>query len=317
MPQKIISLGAMAALVLAACAAPPSSTPTPSPAPAPSATVLAPTPSPSAAPTAASASAPESAALLMELVNIVNSRLDASSEWAEAFESQSLVQGGGVRTGEESAARIDLASGSIVRLAAESDFQLEALPVAIDNPITRLLLSSGKVFIALSGLLNDETVEVETPVGVASVRGSILGVVLDTETGSVVVGGLEGHCSLTNDAGTQELVEKQQTVAAASDQPPTPPEPLSAQLLKDFSQIPEAQNALTSGNVIVPFLPCLADRNCDTYCAPPAEGAPSPAECESFKDGLAAQGVDFGAFRACYDAGKDIQICANESRTSP
>lgn len=313
MRHKIISLCALSALILSACAAPPS--PTPSLAPAPSATVLVPTPIPSATPTATPA--PNNAAQLMELVNIVDSRLNASSEWAEAVESQSLFEGGGVRTGEGSAARIDLAGGSIVRLAAESSFQLEAFPVATENPITRLLLSSGKVFIALGSLVAGQTIEVETPVGVASVRGSILGVVLDTETGEVVVGCLEGHCALSNEAGTQELVEKQQTAASAPDQPPAPPEPLSGQLLKDFSQIPEAQNALTSGNVIVPVLPCLADRSCDSYCSPSTAGAPPPADCEAFRDGLGAQGVDFGAFRACYEAGKDIQICANESRTLP
>lgn len=306
------SLPLFLALALAACTA----APTPTATRPPAATQPPPTSTP--APTHTPSPTPEPpAAALSELVNLVDARPGDSGDWASAIDGQKLLPGGGVRTGEDSSTRIDLVDGSIVRLTSASTFRLETLAADANSPLTRLTLLGGRIFVALGELFTGATLEIETPVGVASVRGSILGVVYDADSGEVVVGCLEGHCAVSNDAGTQELTDKQQSSVAAPDRQPEPPQPMSAEFLKDFGNIPEAQTALTTGDVVIPFLPCLADGTCDTYCAPPEGGTEPPAGCIAVQDALIAQGVDFEAFKGCVLSGGGPQACANTNRRQP
>ncbi|MBT3338032.1 MAG: hypothetical protein HN855_08580 [Anaerolineae bacterium] len=102
--------------------------------------------------------------------------------------------------------------------------------------------------------------------------------------------------------------------------------PEAADLVKDFEPdlepapveppLPtveaQATTTSTSGPVKLPPLSCLATGNCIEYCRAGAE--PEPAECTAFANGLAAQGVNLEAFKACVAGGSDPQSCADNAR---
>jgi len=73
---------------------------------------------------------------------------------------------------------------------------------------TKIKLETGKLFIILSG----GSAEVETPSGIASVRGSYMKVEVDPETKDIYVTCLEGDCSASNPAGTVSFSNGEKTV---------------------------------------------------------------------------------------------------------
>ncbi len=108
-------------------------------------------------------------AILNEIINNVVARLSDQESFETANEAQVLGLGGQVQTDASSTVRIDLSEGSILRLDQNSFFTVTALEPAEASPLARLFLSIGRIFIVLTG---DGSLEVETPVGIASVRGS-------------------------------------------------------------------------------------------------------------------------------------------------
>ncbi|RJP48960.1 MAG: hypothetical protein C4583_13655 [Anaerolineaceae bacterium] len=96
-----------------------------------------------------------------------------------------------VQTGDDGRVRVDLSSGTIIRVAPSSLFTLASNETAEDGLATKLKLELGRIFIILSG----GSVDVETPSGVASVRGSYMMVEIDPVTQDVIVTCLEGNCS--------------------------------------------------------------------------------------------------------------------------
>lgn len=96
-----------------------------------------------------------------------------------------------VQTGEDGRARIDLSSGTIIRVAPSSLFTLASNEESDGSLATKLKLELGRIYIILSG----GSLDVETPSGVASVRGSYMMVEIDPVTRNVTVTCLEGHCS--------------------------------------------------------------------------------------------------------------------------
>ncbi|MEN9563232.1 MAG: FecR protein, partial [Chloroflexota bacterium] len=123
-------------------------------------------------------------------------------------ESGFVIQtGGALQTGADGRARLDLKpEGTIVRVAPNSAFTLPQITEENGEPKTTLSLLFGKIFV----LLNGGSLDVETPSGVASVRGSLLSVSVDPASNRLQAVCLEGHCALTNGNGdSQELEEGQ------------------------------------------------------------------------------------------------------------
>ncbi len=87
--------------------------------------------------------------------------------------------------------RIDLSSGTILRLAPASLFTLVSNEEVEGGLATKLKLELGRIYIILSG----GSVDVETPSGVASVLGSYMMVEIDPFTQDVTITCLEGDCS--------------------------------------------------------------------------------------------------------------------------
>ena len=121
-----------------------------------------------------------------------------------------------VLTGEDGRARIDISDGTIIRLSPLSNFVLTAMEDTEQGTLTRLELNIGRLWIILKG----GVVEVDTPSGLASVRGSYLHVWVDPLTGETNVTCLEGECTLGNEGGIVSLVAGQTAVSEAWGKPP-------------------------------------------------------------------------------------------------
>lgn len=223
----------LAALVLAACSSAPAtetsniSTATPAPAASTATATL-----PSVNETAVVRSAQ-----LSELKNDVQAMRQAGETFTKAREGDVVVLGGRVSTGSESKVRLDLTEGTIVRLGADTEFTVEELTQMAADPFTRLKLLTGQLWV----ILNGGSLEVETPVGVATVRGSYLGVKFDPETQRLEVTCLEGQCGLSNDAGAVQLTNGQSS-EIVGEEPPAPIEVLTYEEIQEWlEENPEAE----------------------------------------------------------------------------
>lgn len=146
-------------------------------------------------------------AVLSEIENDVTAKVESSSEFSSASVGMVIPVGGTIQTGDDSHAKLNLTpENTIVRVGPNSSFTLSQINNENGEPKTTLELLFGKVFI----LLNGGSLEVQTPSGVASVRGSLLSVQYNPETNRVRASCLEGECALENEDGEEvELVEGQ------------------------------------------------------------------------------------------------------------
>lgn len=146
-------------------------------------------------------------AIVSEIENSVSARSTSSEEFAPAAIGMKISAGGGLQTGSDGRTRIDLApEGSIIRVGPNSSFTLPEITEAGGQPKTTLELFFGKVYV----LLNGGSLDVKTPSGVASVRGSLLSVEFNPETKRVRASCLEGYCTLEDEDGEAlELTEGQ------------------------------------------------------------------------------------------------------------
>jgi len=170
------------------------------------------TPTPTASPTPAGSSP---SATLTEAINDVTARGSEAEAFAAAGVGHVVRVGGEVRTGDSSKARLDLSDNSILRLAPNSNFTLQRLPdPANAEPAARLKLVIGKLWASLFG----GGLEVETPAGVATVRGSfatIEYVAGDPNTNAddiLIVSCLEGQCGVSNATVNESLGNLQQVI---------------------------------------------------------------------------------------------------------
>jgi LysM repeat protein len=195
MPKRrlrvILVSGLVLALTLLACALPGQS-------PTPTAILVAteeerPTSPPS-----------DTSALVSEVVNLVEARSAEANDFAKVNDGYALDLGGQLRTGDESTARLDLTGGAILRLGSNSLFTVE--DVAVDNALVRLQLAFGKLWVSLAG----GELEVATPVGSASVRGSFGVIEYDKLLDVLTLKCLEGKCVFENENFSQQLGNLQQ-----------------------------------------------------------------------------------------------------------
>ncbi|MBI3760877.1 MAG: SH3 domain-containing protein [Chloroflexi bacterium] len=142
-------------------------------------------------------------ATIKEIVNHVVARAQEGAAESPAALDQMVPVGGQVETKEESKAKLDLSeSGSIVRLGPQTTFTVKELSANENGPVSRFYLYAGKMWIVLSESGGGEGI-VETPTGVASVRGSAMSVeyyanYAGTGAPLMVVTCLTGVCSASN-----------------------------------------------------------------------------------------------------------------------
>lgn len=150
-----------------------------------------------ATPSAQAKPSPLSAAM-SELKGKVELKQSGQDSFTAAKADSLLDENGQVQTGDDGRVRLDLSTGTIIRVSPTSLFTLISNEPADGNLKTSLELTLGRIFIVLNG----GSMEVQTPSGTASVRGSYMMVEINHETLDVVITCLEGNCSAENPAGS-------------------------------------------------------------------------------------------------------------------
>ncbi len=136
-------------------------------------------------------------AALSELTGQVEIKQPGQASFAPASADMKLEVNGQVQTGEDGHARLDLSSGTIIRVAPSSLFTLTSNEEVDGGLSTQIQLELGKIFIILSG----GSASVNTPAGVAAVQGSYLKIEFDPATGELTLTCLEGNCSVESPSG--------------------------------------------------------------------------------------------------------------------
>ena len=152
-------------------------------------------------------------ASLSDLTGKVDTKQAGQESFAPASTESKLEVNGQVQTGEDGRVRLDLSSGTIIRVAPSSLFTLTSNDEVEGGLATKIKLGVGKVFI----ILNGGSADVETPSCVASVRGSYMKVEVDPVTLNVYITCLEGNCSASNPAGTVNFTQGEKTVLFQKD----------------------------------------------------------------------------------------------------
>jgi hypothetical protein len=146
-------------------------------------------------------------ATLKEITGTVAIKQPGASGFSPTSIGMELQLNGSIQTGDDGRARLDLSTGTIIRVAPSSLFTLTSNRPSNGSLSTQLNLNAGIIFI----ILNGGNTNVNTPSGVATVRGSYLSVYVDPTTQTVVVTCLEGHCGASNNAGSVDFGTGQET----------------------------------------------------------------------------------------------------------
>ncbi len=225
-------------------------------------------------------------ATLSELQGTVQIKNPDQADFAAASNGDTLQVQGQIRTGSDGRLRLDLSTGTIVRVAPDSLFTLEANEQQDGSLFTRLLMQAGQVWI----ILNGGQMEVQTPSGTASVRGSFMSVWVDPVTEDVWVTCLEGWCQAENPTDIMDMVAGQGAMLYSFDPegnvPPPPPQLryLSQEEIDAFlANNPEAEEIMHAVIATASALPPL----------PPA-ATPTPAD-SCFELGLPEDGAQVTA----------------------
>ena len=157
-------------------------------------------------------------ATVAEIQGTVQTLKPEDGQFMDASTGQLLRENDQLLTHQDARARLDLSNGTIVRVGPLSHFVLQNMDQRDDGPFTRLKLEIGELFI----ILNGGSVDVDTPSGLASVRGSYMNVVVIPETLETIITCLEGLCQLGNGAGAVNLVAGQSALVENFDAAPTP-----------------------------------------------------------------------------------------------
>ncbi len=157
-------------------------------------------------------------ATLDEITGAVEARPDPAAAYSPASAGVALLVGGAVKTGEDGRARLDFEDGTVVRVTPRSVFTIQAIETESGGLLKKLKLEAGNLFI----ILNGGVLEVDTPSGQASVRGSYMSVSYNADTGGFDITCLEGTCTLQTEGGEVTLgAGETASVEGLSDPPET------------------------------------------------------------------------------------------------
>ena len=161
---------------------------------------------------------------------------------------QELLSGDGVKTFRNSQARVDIVVRTFTRITRTTPNTIWRLGQFAVNQDTVIELTQGKIFLIDVGLEEgQQPVQIVTPAGTASPRGTWMSVEYDPEAGITEVQCFRGTCQLENDLGIQVLTDEEKSTVTASEAP-AEPVLLSQQDKTVFEALPEAE----SGEVPVP-----------------------------------------------------------------
>ncbi|MBL8046399.1 MAG: FecR domain-containing protein, partial [Anaerolineales bacterium] len=179
-----------------------------------------------------------------------------------------ILETGEVRTGESARARLDLSDGAIVRLASNTQSVLEnAQPDEFGFVLAEMQLLLGKIWISLTG----GEAQIETPLGVATVRGSFGIVAYDPAVNVMRFDCFEGTCTVTSPVFNGQINPMERVVLNQNNflRQPIPPEEVQ-QFIQDNPESARLVATLTA-------LPPLAPTFTPTLEATPTETATAVA----------------------------------------
>lgn len=189
-------------------------------------------------------------AVLNQLQGKVEARTTTQSEFAAAGEGMSLQTGGQVRTGDDGRARLNLSTGSFVRVGPSSLLTLSGNEQQAAGLLTKIELEAGKVWAILSG----GQISVETPSGVASVRGSYMSAEVRPAGGTRITC-LEGACTIEAGAITLALVAGQGATVLNAGGPPQQDQMTPQEIQEWLAVNPEAEVILPAVTATQQALP--------------------------------------------------------------
>jgi LysM repeat protein len=215
-------------------------------------------------------------ATVSEVLNIVEVKVFAEANFTPVQDGAVMGVGGQVRTGASSRARVDLSEGAIVRLGADSVFTVEALTDSGGGPFMLVKLELGKLWASLTG----GSLQVITPVGVASVRGSFAvfeynpGNPDDPSDDVLILDCIEGECNVQNSAVDEQAGNLQRIVLGSGGQQVTRVA-LTGQDVLDFAAInPDVADAIAATLTAAAPLPQAATAT--NTSAPPEQATATP-----------------------------------------
>lgn len=250
-------------------------------------------------------------AALSEIQGTVGVKPPESADFRPATGDTVLTEHGQVQTGEDGRVRLDLSDGTIFRMAPTSLFELISNQSTDQGLVTRLKLELGRLFIVLKG----GSLDVETPSGVASVRGSYMMVEVDSRTLDVLVTCLEGHCEASNPAGKVQFGAGQKSLLLhrdpASGQYPAPSvEPMTDEDYQKWLEgSPEAKTLAQQGLASLPSAPGPVPS--DTPEPAPAPSA-TPVPASPTAETAAAPAADTGPCMSLVNPPNDQVVDYND-----
>lgn len=208
---------------------------------------------------------------IKEVFGTVLIQRNGVSDPENAEVDQKILIGDQVFTLSGSRARMDLTNDTIIRINSNSNFTLTSIEDTSSGLFAELNLKIGEIWV----ILNGGSLNVDTPSGVASVRGSFLQVSVKPNGGIVEITCLEGECSVGNGAGTLNLIAGQTAKVTNFNSPPKPGKMSDDDVNDWLAANPEATN------VIIPLTKTVAASKDDDL--PQLETATqTPTATESF-----------------------------------
>ncbi len=111
-------------------------------------------------------------ATIVDVQGKVEVREDSGAKFANAVLGQILQPGASIRTDNFGQATLQMTEGTIIHVSRATTFEFTEIGADLNSPKTILNMSFGDVLVILGQALGQSKFEVQTPLGVASVRGS-------------------------------------------------------------------------------------------------------------------------------------------------
>jgi len=182
---------------------------------------------------------PALTAVLSELSGTVLERDPSQSDFFAAANNQVIAAGAQVKTLEDGRVRLDISNHAIMRLGPNTIFTLLGAVERSNSLLANVQLAVGQLWIVLMG----GYIQVETPQGLAAVRGSYLSITVLPAVGTYVTC-LEGDCSVKNASGEADLIAGETGAVTSPAQAPA----MGRMNVQDFddwlSNVPEAASIL-------------------------------------------------------------------------
>jgi alpha-tubulin suppressor-like RCC1 family protein len=166
---------------------------------------------------------PSPLAILSAAAGDVSVMKGSAGSWAGAQVGISLKTGDGVKTGDSSTAEITFLDGSTIELEANTEIHILSLEISSETGSKTITLSQiiGDTISRVTHLVDPESrYEIDTPTGVAGVRGSVM-LVHVGEDGTTVVTNLEGEVYAVAQ-GVEVDIPVGQSYIITPGQPPKP-----------------------------------------------------------------------------------------------